>query len=66
MRRAPSKEDQEAFNGMFKCAKLLLQAEIRLGRPRRFEVVLAVVLLESENRVEEMLKILEELNAGNE
>jgi hypothetical protein len=32
-RRALSKEDQEAFDRMFECARQQLQAEVQLGRP---------------------------------
>jgi hypothetical protein len=32
-RRALSKEDQEAFDRMFACAKQHVQAEVLLGRP---------------------------------
>jgi hypothetical protein len=34
-RRALSKEDQEAFDRMFRCAKLQLQAEVPLEWPWR-------------------------------
>ena len=42
-RRALSKEDQEAFDRMIACATQQLQAEVPLGRPWRFEVVLMAV-----------------------
>jgi hypothetical protein len=35
-RRALSKEDQEAFDRMFVCAKQQVQAEVLLGRPWKF------------------------------
>jgi hypothetical protein len=62
-RRALSKEDQEAFDRMFACAKQHVQAEVLLGRPLRFEAVLVAVLLEHQGRIEEMVSQLEELMA---
>jgi hypothetical protein len=43
---------------MCACATQRLQAEVQLGRPWRFEVVLMAVLLEHEKRVEEMVRRL--------
>jgi hypothetical protein len=63
-RRALSKEDQEAFDRMFACAKQHVQAEVLLGRPWGFEAVLMAVLLEHEMRMGEMLRKLEELKAS--
>ena len=60
------KEAQEVFDQMFARAMQQLQAEVQLGRPWRFEVVLMAVLLEHEKRVGEMVKILEELAVGKE
>jgi hypothetical protein len=45
-RRALSKENQEAFDRMFACAKPQVQAEVWLGRPWKFEAVLMMALLE--------------------
>jgi hypothetical protein len=44
-RRALAKEDQAAFDNMFDWAKEQLQAEVHLGRPLRFEVVLMDIFL---------------------
>lgn len=63
-RRALSKEDQEAFDRMFACAKQHVQAEVLLGRPWGFEVVLMAVLQAHERRMGEMLRKLEELRAS--
>jgi hypothetical protein len=43
---------------MWACATPQLQAEVQLGRPWRFEVVLMAALLEHEKRVEEMVRRL--------
>ena len=39
-----SKDDQEACDRMFACAKEPLHAEVQLGRPWRLEVMLMAVL----------------------
>jgi hypothetical protein len=44
-RRALSQEDQGVFDRVFADAAQQLQAEVYLGRPWRFEVVLVAVLL---------------------
>jgi hypothetical protein len=63
-RRALSRADQEACDRMFACVTQQLQAEVRLGRPWRFEAVLMAVLLEHEKRVGELANRLEELKAS--
>jgi hypothetical protein len=63
-RRALAKEDQEAFDRMFACATPQLQAEVRLGRPWRFEAVLMAVLLEHEKRMGELVNRLKELKGS--
>jgi hypothetical protein len=45
---------------MWACATQQLRAEVQLGRPWRFEVVLMSALLEHEKRVEEMVRRLGE------
>jgi hypothetical protein len=50
-RRALSKEDQEAFDRLFACAKQQVQAEVLPGRPWAFEAVIMAVLLAHEKRV---------------
>ena len=57
-RRELLKEDQEAFDRMFACAKRQVQAEVQLGRPWGLEAVVMAVILEHEKRVERMLKQL--------
>jgi hypothetical protein len=64
-RRALSKEDQEAFDRMFACAKQQLQAEVQLGQPWRFEAVLMAVLLAHEKKVVELVRRIEELKASS-
>jgi hypothetical protein len=53
-RRALSKEDQAACDRMLTCATKLLQAEVQLGRPWRFEAVIMAVLLAHEQRLEQV------------
>ena len=57
-RRALSKEDQEAFDRIFACAKQQVQKEVQLWRPCGIEAVVMAVLLEHEKRVEQAVKIL--------
>jgi hypothetical protein len=61
-RRALSKEDQEAFDRMFADATQPLQAEVQLGRPWRFEVVLMAVLSAHAKRLEQVRMRLEAIN----
>jgi hypothetical protein len=49
-RRALAKEDQEAFDRLFECAKRPAQAEDQLGRPWKFEAITMAVLLAHEKR----------------
>jgi hypothetical protein len=65
-RHALSKEDQEAFDRMFACAKQQVQAEVQLGWPWGFETVPTAVLVEHEKREGEMVKLLEELMTRQE
>jgi hypothetical protein len=64
LRRALSKEDQEAFDRMVACAKQHVQAAVLLGRPWGFEAVLMAVVLEHETRIGKMLRQLEALKAS--
>jgi HD-like signal output (HDOD) protein len=56
-----SKEDQEAFDRLFDCAQLHIQAGVMVARPWRFEAVLMAVLLEHEKRVEQLESLLDEI-----
>jgi hypothetical protein len=58
-RRALSMEDQAVFDRMFACATQPLQAEVPLGRPRRFEAVIMAVLLAHEKLIEQVRMRLE-------
>jgi hypothetical protein len=64
--RALSKEDQEAFDRMFACAKQQVQEEVLLGRPWGFEAVLMAVVLEHEKRVGAIITRLEELEGESD
>jgi hypothetical protein len=48
-----SKDDQEACDRMFACAKEPLHAEVQLGRPWRLEVMLMAVLSAHAKRLEQ-------------
>jgi hypothetical protein len=49
-------EDQEAFDRMFECAKLHIQAGVMGSRPWPFETIVMAVLLDHEKRIERILK----------
>jgi hypothetical protein len=65
-KRALPKADQSLFDRLFDCAKLHIQAGVMVSRPWPFETMVMAVLLEHEKRVEQAIKILEELAASKE
>jgi hypothetical protein len=60
-RRALRKDDQAAFDRLFDCAKLHVQAGVYLSRPWPFEVIAMAMLLEHHKRLEQVLARLEAL-----
>jgi hypothetical protein len=60
-RRALRKHDQAAFDRLFDCAKLHVQAGVYLSRPWPFEVLAMAMLLEHHKRLEHLLGRLEAL-----
>jgi hypothetical protein len=54
-RRALRKDDQAAFDRLFDCAKLHVQAGVYLSRPWPFEVIAMAILLEQHKRLEQLL-----------
>jgi hypothetical protein len=60
-RRALRKDDQVAFDRLFDCAKLHVQAGVYLSRPWPFEVVTMAMLLEHHKRLEQLLTRFEAL-----
>jgi hypothetical protein len=58
-RRALRKDDQAAFDRLFDCAKLHVQAGVYLSRPWPFEVIAMAMLLEHHKRLERLLTQLE-------
>jgi hypothetical protein len=60
-RRALRKDDQAAFDRLFDCAKLHVQAGVYLSRPWPFEVMVMAMLLEHHKRLEQLLAQLEAL-----
>ena len=59
LRRALSKEDQEALDEIVACATQQLQAEVQLGRPWKFEAVIMAMLLAHEQRLDQVRTRLE-------
>jgi hypothetical protein len=57
-RRALPKEDQAAFDRLFDCAKLHVQAGVMVSHPWPFETIVMAVLLEHEKRIKRILKRL--------
>jgi hypothetical protein len=58
-RRALRKDDQAAFDRLFDCAKLHVQAGVYLSRPWPFEVIAMAMLLEHHKQLEHLLTRLE-------
>ena len=58
-RRALRKDDQAAFDRLFDCAKLHVQAGVYLSRPWPFEVIAMAMLLEHQKQLERVLARLE-------
>src|SRR5919202_6345345 len=58
-RRALRKDDQAAFDRLFDCAKLHVQAGAYLSRPWPFEVIAMAILLEHHKRLDRLLAQLE-------
>jgi len=63
-KRALPKADQPLFDRLFDCAKLHIQAGVMVARPWPFETIVMAIVLEQQKRVEEMVRRLEELSAG--
>jgi hypothetical protein len=63
--QALAKEDQEAFDRMFACAKQQLKAEVQLRRPWGVEAVLMAVLLAHEKLLDQVRMRLEAVSAEN-
>jgi hypothetical protein len=60
-RRALRKDDQKAFDHLFDCAKLHVQAGVCISRPWPFEVIAMAMLLEHHKRLEQLLTRFEAL-----
>jgi len=58
-RRALRKADQAAFDRLFDCAKLHVQAGVYLSRPWPFEVLAIAILLEHHKLLERLLAWIE-------
>lgn len=63
-RRALSKEDQEAFDRMFECAKRQAQSAVYFPRSGSLEAVMLTVLLEHQRRIEDTIRQLADGRAG--
>src|SRR5919198_6379409 len=64
-RRALRKDDQAAFDRLFDCAKLHVQAGVYLSRPWPFEVIAMAILLEHHKRLDRLLMQLEALRSSH-
>jgi hypothetical protein len=60
-KKALPKADQAIFDRLFDCAKLHIQAGVMVSRPWPFETIVMAVLLEHQKRLEEIVRILEEI-----
>jgi hypothetical protein len=57
-KRALPKADQAAFDRLFDCAKLHIQAGVMVSHPWPFETIVMAVLLEHEKRINQLLGTL--------
>jgi hypothetical protein len=64
-KRALTKANQAAFDRLFDCAKLHIQAGVMVSRPWPFETIAIAVLLEHEKRINQLLDTHQELNAAH-
>ena len=62
-KRALPKADQVLFDRLFDCAKLHVQAGVCQSRPVPLETIILAVLLEHEKRVEELIRMLQAVQA---
>ena len=60
-KRALRKADQAAFDRLFDCAKLHIQAGVMVSRPWPFETIATELLLEHEKRITQLLDTLQEM-----
>jgi hypothetical protein len=61
LKRALPKEDQAIFDRLFDCAKLHIQAGVMVSRPLAFEAIVMAVFLEQQKKLEQLQRLLEEL-----
>jgi hypothetical protein len=54
-RRAVPKADQMAFDRLFDCAKIHVQAGVMVSRPWAFETMVMAVLLEHEKQIKNLI-----------
>jgi hypothetical protein len=58
-KRALRKQDQEAFERVFECAKRQVQTEVYFPRSGSLEALMLAVLLEHQRRIEEVIRRLQ-------
>ncbi len=63
--RALPKTDQAAFDRLFDCAKLHIQAGVMVSRPWPLETIILAVLLEHDKRITHLLDTLHQLNTAH-
>jgi hypothetical protein len=62
-KRALPKADQAAFDRLFDCAKLHIQAGVMASRPWPFETIVVAILLEYQKQIEHAQRMLDELQS---
>lgn len=60
-KRALPKADQPIFDRLFDCAKLHIQAGVMVARPWPFETIVMAIVLEQQKLLEQLQRLLEEL-----
>jgi len=60
-KKALSKADQPIFDRLFDWAKLHIQAGVMVARPWLFETIVMAIFLEQQKQVEQLQRLMEEL-----
>ena len=62
-KRELRKEDQVIFNRLFDCAKLHIQAGVRVSRPWPFETIVTAIVMKEQKLVEQLERLLDEFHS---
>jgi hypothetical protein len=60
-KKALPKADQALFDRLFDCVKLHIQGGVMVARPWAFETIVMAVFLEQQKKLEQLQRLLEEL-----